>query len=58
MRPTRTRHLTEYCESLPSFGVDVENANIVEPDVVSFDVDVIVASAINNKKLVLSLLIA
>lgn len=58
MGPTRTRHLTEYCESFPSFGVDVKNANIIETNVVSFDVDVIVASAINNKKLVLSLLIA
>ena len=58
VRPTRTGHLAEDCNCFPSFGVDVVNANIIKSDVVCFDINVVVPPSVNNKQLVLRLLIA
>ena len=56
--PARTRHFSKYCEGLPRFGIDVEDANVVQTNVLCLDVDVFVSATVKYQKLLLGPCIA
>ena len=53
VRPAGTRHFSEYRERLPSFSIDVEDANVVQTNIVCLYVNIVVSAAVNYQKLLL-----